>query len=121
MREAKKDYKIKLSEKITSGKFSSKDWWKTIKTLLGKDKMDDIPPLIKNGQPINDPNHKANIFNQYFQSQTELDDSNIPVLELPQLNFSLSSTELNTEEVQSTLNLLSLAKHAVLIKLTTEY
>ena len=27
LREAKKEYKIKLSEKITSGKFSSKDWW----------------------------------------------------------------------------------------------
>ena len=46
LREAKKNYKIKLSEKITSGKISSKDWWKTIKTLLDKDKMDDIPPLI---------------------------------------------------------------------------
>ena len=102
MREAKKEYKIKLSEKITSGKFSSKDWWKTIKTPLGKDKMDDIPPLIKNGQPINDPNDKANIFNQYFQSQTELDDSNIPVPELPQSNFSLSSIILTIEEVQST-------------------
>ena len=33
-----------------------------MKTLLGKDKMDDIPPLIQNGQPINDPNDKANVF-----------------------------------------------------------
>ena len=110
LREAKKEYKIKLSEKITPGKFSSKDWWKTIKTLLGKDKMDDIPPLIKNGQPINDPNDKANIFNQYFQSQTELDDSNIPVPELPQSNFSLSSIELTIEEVQSTLKSLVTGK-----------
>ena len=61
--------------------------------------MDDIPPLIQNGQPINDPNDKANILNQYFQSQTELDDSNIPVPELPQSNFSLSSIELTIEEV----------------------
>ena len=76
---------------------------KTIKTLISKDKMDDIPPPIQNGQPINDPNDKANIFNQYFQSQTELEDSNIPVQELPRSNFSLSSIELTIEEVQSTL------------------
>ena len=72
--------------------------------------MNEIPPLIQNGQPINDPNDKANVFNQYFQSQTELDDSNIPVPELPQSNFSLSSIELNTEEVQSTLKSLVTGK-----------
>ena len=37
LREAKKKYKIKLSEKITSGKLSSKVRWKTIKTLLAND------------------------------------------------------------------------------------
>ena len=72
--------------------------------------MEDIPPLIKNGQPINDPNDKANVFNQYFQSQTELDDGNIPVPELQQSNFLLSSIELNTEEVQSTLKSLVTSK-----------
>ena len=72
--------KVKLSAKNT--KFSSKDLWKTIKSLLGKDNMENIhvPPLMQNGQPINDTNEKANAFKQYFQSQTELDDSNIPVL-----------------------------------------
>ena len=49
--------------------------------------MEDIPPLIQNGQPINDPNDRANAFNWYFQSQTELDDINIQVPELPQSNF----------------------------------
>ena len=72
------------------------------KTLLCKDKIEDISPLIQNGHPINDPNDKANVFNQYVQPQTELDDSNIPVLKLPQLNFSLSSIELTIEEVHST-------------------
>ena len=72
--------KVKLSAKNT--KFSSKDRWKTIKCLLGKDNMEDIhvPSLIQNGQPINDTNENANAFKQYFRSQTELDDSNIPVL-----------------------------------------
>ena len=56
----------------------------------------ELPPLIQNGQPINDPNDKAIAFNQYFQSQTELDDSNIPVPEIPQSNISLSSSTLKS-------------------------
>ena len=69
-----------------------------------------IPPLIQNGQTINDPNDKAIAFNQYFQSQTELDDSNIPVPELPQSNVTLSSIKLIIEEVQSTLKSLVTGK-----------
>ena len=53
-----------------------------MKLRLGKDNNDDIPHLLLNGQPINDPNDKANAFNQYFHSQTQLDDSNVPVPEL---------------------------------------
>ena len=55
------EFKDNLSNKITTGIFSSKDWWKTVKLLLGKDKHNDIPPLLLNGQPINDHNDKANV------------------------------------------------------------
>ena len=110
---AKHEYKIKLSEKITSGKFSSKDWWKTIKSLLGMDKMEDIPSLIQIRQPINDLNDKASTFNRYFQSQTVLDDSSIPVPELPQSIFSCFQLNLASKALWI---LLSLSKHVVLIK-----
>ena len=50
-------------------------------------KMEDIPPLIQNDQPTNNPNDKSNAFNQCFDSPTELDDSNIPIPELLQSNF----------------------------------
>ena len=43
MRKLKQEFKDNLSNKITTRKFSSKDWWKTVKLLLGKDKNDDIP------------------------------------------------------------------------------
>ena len=81
---AKHEYKVRLSEKITPGKCSCKDWWKTIKYLLGKDNMEYIPPLIQNRQLIDDPKGKANAFNQHIQSQTELNNSNILVSGLPQ-------------------------------------
>ena len=103
-------HKISLSNKITTGKFSSKDWWKTVKLLLGKDNNDDIPPLLLNGQPINDPNDKANAFNHYFHSQTQLDDSNVPLPELSQPDSILSSIELTTDEVESTLKSLAIGK-----------
>ena len=77
---------------------------------LGKDKNDDIPPLLLNGIPINDPNDKANAFNHYFHSQTQLDDSNVPVPELSQSNSILSSIELTIDEVKSTLKSLAIGK-----------
>ena len=110
MRKSKQEFKDNLSNKITTGNFSSKDWWKTVKLLLGKDNNDDIPPLLLNGQPINDPNDKANAFNHYFHSQTQLDDSNVPVPELSQPDSILSSIELTIDEVESTLKSLAIGK-----------
>ena len=109
-RKSKQEFKDNLSNKITTGKFSSKYWWKTVKLLLGKDNNDDIPPLLLNGQPINDPNDKANAFNHYFHSQTQLDDSNVPVPELFQPDSILSSIELTIDEVESTLKSLAFGK-----------
>ena len=77
---------------------------------LGKDNNDDIPPLLLNGQPINDSNYKANAFNHYFHSQTQLDDSNVPVPELSQSGSILSSIELTIDEVESTLKSLAIGK-----------
>ena len=110
MRKSKQEFKDNLSNKITTGKFSSKAWWKTVKLLLGKDNNDDIPPLLLNGQPINDPNDKANVFNHYFHSQTQLDDSNVPVPEFSQPDSILSSIELTIDEVESTLKSLAIGK-----------
>ena len=81
-----------------------------MKLLLGKDNNDDIPPLLLNGQPISDSNDKANAFNHYFHSQTQLDDSNVPVPELSQPDSILSSIELTIDEVESTLKSLAIGK-----------
>ena len=81
-----------------------------MKLLLGNDKNDDIPPLLLNGQPINDLNDKANAFNHYFHSHIQLDYSNVPVPELSQPNFILSSINLTIDEVKSTLKSLAIGK-----------
>ena len=76
IKSAKQDLKDKLANKLKSDNISSKDWWKTFKCLIGKDKTDPIPPLNHNGKQINDPTEKANAFNKYFHLQSQLDDRN---------------------------------------------
>ena len=48
-------------------------------TFRKRQKNDDIPPLLLNGQLINYPYDKANVFSHYFHSLTQLDDSGVPV------------------------------------------
>ena len=76
IRKSKKDLKDELAKKLNSKNISGKDWWKTFKCLIGKGKHSPIPPLNHNGDQINDPSEKANIFNKYFQLQSQLDDTN---------------------------------------------
>ena len=84
IRESKRDLKNRLAEKLKSVNISGKDWWRTFKSLIGKDKTAPIPPLNHNGKQINDPSEKANVFNKYFQLQSQLDDNNKAVPNLTQ-------------------------------------
>ena len=58
-----------------------------------------IPPLNHNGEQINDPTEKANVFNKYFLLQSQLDDKNKPIPKLPQSATLLSSIIVQKEEV----------------------
>ena len=69
-----------------------------------------IPPLKHNGEQINDPTEKANVFNKYFQLQSQLDDNNKPVPNLPHSANLLSSIIVQTEEVCIILNALDTGK-----------
>ena len=69
IKNAKKEFKENLANKITVNNISSRDWWKTFKSLLGTDKHNTVPPLNYNNTSINDPSEKANLFNYFFVSQ----------------------------------------------------
>ena len=93
---SKNDLKNKLVNNLKSGNLSGKDWWRTFKSLIGKDKTAPIPPLNHNGEQINDPTEKAKVFNKYFQLQSQLDDNNKPVPNLPHSATLLSSIIVQT-------------------------
>ena len=86
----KRDYTDKITSKINSSTTSSKDWWKTLKSLINKSKHENLPPLNSNGRIINDPCDKANLFNTYFESQTQLNDhgKEVPHLDPPPHKFT---------------------------------
>ncbi|MCG7881047.1 MAG: hypothetical protein JAY96_05605 [Candidatus Thiodiazotropha endolucinida] len=110
LRKSKQDYKDKLAEKIDSNSLSSKDWWKTFKSLINKSKLNTIPPINYNGRVINLPCDKANLFNNFFESQTQLDDDGreVPHLDLPL--HTLNTIHLTVEEVRGILKTLIIGK-----------
>ena len=90
IKNAKNEFKENLANKINANNISSRDWWKTFKSLLGKDKHDTIPPLNYNNTSINDPSEKANLFNHLFVSQTLLNniDKDVHHLTLPEYRLN---------------------------------
>lgn len=70
IRDAKKAFHDKIASKLTSGELSSKDWWTVLKTFISPQSKTSIPPLENNGTISTDENEKANILNNFFQSQT---------------------------------------------------
>ena len=80
--ESKRNTKEKLSTKLQTQPLSSKDWWSTLKTFISPDSKPQIPPLEINGSVFTDDNEKANLLNDFFRDQTQIDQNNavLPVL-----------------------------------------
>ena len=78
------------------------------KMCIGKDTKDGITPLNYNNQVI--PNDKADIFNLFFQPQSQLDDSNKDVRILAAHINCIDSIHTETEEVHNILKTLQVGK-----------
>ena len=72
---------------------------KNNKSLINKSKHENLPPLNSNGRIINDPCDKANLFNAYFESQTQLNDHGKEVPHLDPPTNLLNTIQLNMEEM----------------------
>ena len=113
IRKAKKAETDKLATKLTSYKFSPKDWWKVLKSFIKPNQSSSIPPLNKDGVTFEDDNDKANILNDYFADQTSLDETHATLPPDPPDNLPhFDSVTVSPEEVELTLRSLSTGKAA---------
>ncbi|XP_045206258.1 uncharacterized protein LOC123558446 [Mercenaria mercenaria] len=114
IREAKSNYFLKLSDKLKRGSLSSKDWWKTLKSITFKPNKINIPPLQDLNTTQTTYLDKANLLNDYFVQQTNIDDDNreAPELGPPNSLSFLSDLILRPVEVEDVLKSLQVDKAA---------
>ena len=112
IRNSKQQFYDNIAEKLESKSLSSKDWWSTLKTFISPNLNSAIPPIESEGIIYTDDFEKANLFNNYFQGQTVLDDSNAVLPELPEPSYltSLSSIAFDPQEVEEILRTLKTDK-----------
>ena len=112
VRDSKQSFYDKIADKLKCETLSSKDWWSTLKTAIASNSKSTIPPLTYNDNIYSDERDKANILNDYFQSQTLLDDQNavLPELPLSVTYTQLSQIVLTPLEVESVLKTLTIGK-----------
>jgi len=92
---AETKYLKSLSSSLADTKNTS-SWWKTVKWLLGKGGDRTYPAMRVNGKDITDNKTKANEFNSFFSSHSNIDISNA---QLPdEGNFPLNIREVIAEE-----------------------
>ena len=112
IRNSKQQFYDNIAEKLKSKSLSSKDWWSTLKTFISPNLNSAIPPTESEGIIYTDDFEKANLFNNYFQGQTVLDDSKAVLPELPEPSYltSLSSIAFDPQEVEEILRTLKTDK-----------
>ena len=92
---------------------NSKSWWSIIKQFLSPSRNQNSIPALKNGDiPVTDDTTKSEIFNDYFVSQTSLNDSNKadPIPPVYNLISTLSDIHILESDVSDTLKTLKTGK-----------
>ncbi|MCG8096458.1 MAG: endonuclease/exonuclease/phosphatase family protein, partial [Candidatus Thiodiazotropha endolucinida] len=112
IRDSKQNYFDRIADKLKSDSLTSKDWWATLKTFITPNFKSVIPPLESEGQIFTDEVDKATILNIFFQGQSQLNDTNAYLPDLPQPSYQsqLSTITLTPLEVQSTIHTLKVGK-----------
>lgn len=114
IREAKLHYFKKISDNLKTGSPISKEWWTTLKSFISNQSKSTIPPLYNaNTNQITSSNfEQANLLNDYFQHQTNIDDKNTDIPNLgPTLATSiLSNIHLNPSDTENILKSLNVHK-----------
>ena len=114
IRESKQSPKVKVADKLKNGSLYSKDWWRTLKSVIAPNSKNSVPPLIKDGTIADDETDKANILNDFFRDQTLIDDNGVdlPQFESYDVLSELNSIHITPDEVKTVLKSLPLGKAA---------
>ena len=112
LRSSKREYFDKMANKLNNNyNITSRDWWKILKSFIVTSKNSSIPPMKNNNEVYTDDEDKANLLNDYFKSQSCLNDNG---KEPPQVHKTipndLSSIVTSAEEVKSILETLKIGK-----------
>ncbi|MCG8113685.1 MAG: reverse transcriptase family protein [Candidatus Thiodiazotropha taylori] len=112
LRKSKQSYFDTIAAKLRSKSLSPKDWWATLKTFITTTYKSSIPPLEFDGRIFTEENDKANLFNNFFQSHTILDDANANLPELPPPSYrtQLNNIVITPLEVESLIQTLKTGK-----------
>ena len=112
IRSSKKSFYDTIAAKLSSSTLSPKDWWTTLKSFIRPNSTTSVPPLSLSGIIYTDETDKANILNDFFQSQTILNEENavLPDLHPPASIVPLESIIFTADAVESVLKLLPTGK-----------
>ena len=114
IKEAKsKDEEGRANTLKNSDKISPKQWWRLAKSFVKKDKTQSslYPPISLNNQNICDDQEKAEAFNEFFLTHSNIDASNAPLPDdTTMVNETLPAVTITEKDVSDLLKTLDTSK-----------
>ena len=112
IRKSKKEYFDKLEQLLSNESASSKIFWKTSKHILNLNKTStNIPTLILNDETAEDDYQKSNMLNNYFASQSHINDDNKTLPAPTQIQHEeLAHIDITQQDVIDVLSNLNVTK-----------
>ena len=112
IREAKESHKSIIANKLKTGSLSSRDWWRTLKSVISPGSKHTLPPLVRNGISVTDDTDKTDILNDFFRDQTLINDNgaDLPDINPYDVQSQLHSLVITPEEVKTVLKSLQVVK-----------
>ncbi|MEW8547607.1 MAG: reverse transcriptase family protein, partial [Candidatus Thiodiazotropha sp.] len=112
IRKSKQNYFNKLTDELNAEKINTKSFWKISKQLLKLDlSSSSVPPLHVDGKILETDLEKATALNNYFASQSTVDDTNRTLPPANPVNRpALESIHINDQEIIDVLQSLDASK-----------
>ena len=105
------DYFNKLDTVLSTKTANTKLFWKTAKQILELAKSSsDIPTLVMNNEHAEGDLQKAKMLNNFFTSQTIVDDSSKTLPDMTQPEYALNSVAISIPDVKDVLMHLNIYK-----------